>query len=154
MKNRKIFYCLLLIPLFASCVASRNTTPEVDKRIQYASRFMGTPYRGGGTTPKGFDCSGFTQYVFKHFDYKLPRTTTEQARVGKKIKQKKLKPGDLVFFSGRNTKSIGHVGMVVQTNKNKTFRFIHVSTQRGVTESNNTETYWKQRYITARRVSF
>ena len=154
MKKRKILYCLLLIPLLASCVSSKNTTQQVDKRIQYAQRFMGTPYKYAGTSPKGFDCSGYIQYVFKHFDCNLPRTTTEQARVGKKVKQKNLKPGDLVFFGGRNSKSIGHVGMVVQTYKNNRFKFIHAATQRGVTEDYSTTEYWRRRYITARRISF
>lgn len=154
MKTYKLLYLLLLLPLLASCSASRNTTQAVDKRIQYAYRFIGTPYRTGGTTPQGFDCSGFMQYVFRNFDCNLPRSTADQVRVGKEIKRKKLMPGDLVFFAGRSGKSVGHVGMVVQTYPDKTFKFIHVATQRGVTEDYSHAAYWRRRYLIARRVFF
>src|SRR5262245_6289174 len=66
--------------------------------VDTALTFRGTPYRNGGSDPSGFDCSGFTQWVFAQHGFKLPREVEEQVKVGKKIKQDDLQPGDLVFF--------------------------------------------------------
>jgi hypothetical protein len=65
--------------------------------IAYAAKFEGVPYVYGGTTPKGFDCSGYTQYVFGHYGLKLPRTSQEQAKAGIGISASDLSPGDLIF---------------------------------------------------------
>jgi cell wall-associated NlpC family hydrolase len=160
MKLRFIFYVGFFLFIFSSCGTSkyssqRRADKEIGKIIRYAGNFMGTPYRMGGNTPKGFDCSGFTQYVFKEFNYHLPRTTEEQGKMGAKIAKKKdLKPGDLVFFTGNNQRSkrVGHVGIVVDVNGRGNFRFIHASTTRGVMISRDTESYYKSRYLLARRI--
>lgn len=92
---------------------SRGSTPISDNSvIAYASNFLGTPYLWGGTSPAtGFDCSGFTQYVYRHFGVSIDRTTYDQIREGYSVSQDELQPGDLVFF-GRNG-SPSHVGMYV-----------------------------------------
>jgi cell wall-associated NlpC family hydrolase len=151
---------LLTLLLLSSCGASKYNTQtrtgkEINKIIEYAGSFTGVRYKAGGSTPKGFDCSGFTQYVFKEFNYRLPRTTSEQGRVGVKIDKKKdVQPGDLVFFTGKNknSKTVGHVGIVVDANRKGNFLFIHASTSRGITVSSNTESYYKTRYLLARRI--
>jgi cell wall-associated NlpC family hydrolase len=154
-----ILYSVFALLLFSSCGASKYGAPksadrEVRRIIEYAGNFTGVPYKTGGNTPKGFDCSGFTQYVFKEFNYRLPRTTQEQGRIGKTVDKKKLRPGDLVFFTGnnKNSKTAGHVGIVVDANRKGNFLFIHASISRGVTVSSSTESYYKPRYLMARRM--
>lgn len=81
-----------------------------------ASKYVGTPYLWGGTTPSGFDCSGFTQYVYSKIGIELPRTTGQQAKVGTPISSiANAKPGDLLFFVGSDgtVQSPGHVGIYV-----------------------------------------
>ncbi|AGX43948.1 XkdQ/YqbQ family protein [Clostridium saccharobutylicum] len=77
--------------------SSSNSRSDVNAIVEYAKTFIGTPYVWGGTTPDGFDCSGFVQYVFNHFGYNLPRTTYEQIDCGSSVSQDELQPGDLVF---------------------------------------------------------
>ncbi|MBU3160404.1 C40 family peptidase [Clostridium frigoris] len=77
--------------------------------LSYASQFLGIPYVWGGTSPSGFDCSGFTQYVFAHFGVNLPRVSEDQQNVGTKISRGDLQPGDLVFFGS----PAHHVGIYV-----------------------------------------
>jgi cell wall-associated NlpC family hydrolase len=159
-KLRFILYLVLVLFLLSSCGTSKYSTQkhadkEVENMIKYAGSFTGTPYKIAGSTPKGFDCSGFTQYIFKKFNYHLPRATQEQSKVGIKVDKKNaIKPGDLVFFTGKNknSKTIGHVGIVVDANGKGNFLFIHASSSRGVTVSSDTESYYKPRYLLARRI--
>ena len=130
---------------------SRNNI--VDQVIKYAYRFRGTPYRYGASSPRGFDCSGFTSYVFKRFGIELDRSSRGQISDGVRVKQKDLQPGDLVFFQGRSGRGgVGHVGIVTKVNDDNTFHFIHSACSSGVTESKNTESYYSRRYVGACRV--
>lgn len=85
-------------------VATRNYNSSI---IAIATRYLGVPYVWGGDTPKGFDCSGFTQYVFRQLGIYLPRTASEQQRVGISISKSEIRQGDLVFFG----KIAHHVGI-------------------------------------------
>ena len=130
---------------------SRNNI--VDQVINYAYRFRGTPYRYGSSSPKGFDCSGFTSYVFKRFGINLDRSSRGQIFDGVRVKKNDLQPGDLVFFQGRSGRGgVGHVGIVTRVNADNTFHFIHSACSSGVTESKNTEAYYSRRYVGACRV--
>ena len=130
---------------------SRNNI--VDQVINYAYRFRGTPYRYGASSPKGFDCSGFTSYVFKRFGIDLDRSSRGQITDGVRVKKNDLQPGDLVFFQGRSGRGgVGHVGIVTRVNADNTFHFIHSACSSGVTESKNTEDYYSRRYVGACRV--
>ena len=130
---------------------SRNNI--IDQVINYAYRFRGTPYRYGAMSPRGFDCSGFTSYVFKRFGIDLDRSSRGQIFDGVRVKQKDLQPGDLVFFQGRSGRGgVGHVGIVTKVNDDNTFHFIHSACSSGVTESKNTESYYSRRYVGACRV--
>ena len=120
--------------------------------IEYASKHVGRPYRYGSGGPKAFDCSGFTSYVFKNFGVDLTRSSSSQYREGEKISNKDIKPGDLLFFKGRSNKSVGHVGMAVDVDKNGKVKFIHAATSKGVIYSTLDEDYYAKRYIGARRV--
>lgn len=82
---------------------------NINKLLQVAYKQLGTPYVWGGTSPKGFDCSGFLQYVYRHIGISLPRTTKEQQRTGVSISKKHIRPGDLVFLGN----PAYHVGMYV-----------------------------------------
>ncbi|WP_097026731.1 NlpC/P60 family protein [Clostridium peptidivorans] len=75
--------------------------------LAYAQKFLGTPYLWGGTTPSGFDCSGFTQYVFRHFGINLGRTTYDQINDGVPVSREDLQPGDLVFFGNSSPTHVG-----------------------------------------------
>jgi cell wall-associated NlpC family hydrolase len=110
-----------------------------------AKSFIGVPYKFGGTTPRGFDCSGFIQYVFDKRKIALPRSADTQYKVGKSIAQKNLQQGDLVFFSTYE-KGASHCGIYLEQGK-----FIHASSH-GVMISRLDESYWKTRYLGARRV--
>jgi cell wall-associated NlpC family hydrolase len=107
----------------------------------------------GGKRPGGFDCSGFTGYIFSQFGISLHANSGSQYTQGDSVSRDDLRPGDLVFFSGsRHGHRVGHVGIVDKVNADGTFKFIHASTSRGITVSSSTEPYYQRRYIGARRV--
>ena len=133
--------------------AQRKLEKEAKELIEYAGKYINTPYLSGGDTPKGFDCSGFVQFTYKKIGYSLPRTTKEQSKIGSEVVKKELKPGDLVFFKGKNKKSkeIGHVGIVTSPNKKGEFEFIHAASS-GVRLDNSEFLYYKDRYVKACRI--
>lgn len=123
--------------------------------LDYANTFIGTRYRRGGKTTKGFDCSGFTTYIFKEFGYSLGASSRDQYLQGIEIEQKSdILPGDLVFFGGRaGGVRIGHVGIAVDYNpETDEVTFIHSATSGGVRIDTTSAPYYKRRYIGARRV--
>jgi cell wall-associated NlpC family hydrolase len=130
-------------------VASRggNSTPPVDSGlVGYALSLRGIPYKFGGTTPNGFDCSGYTGYVFAKYGIHLPRTSYEQIKVGTEVSKGDLKPGDLVFFS-TYSKGPSHVGIYIGGGQ-----FVHASNSGTRTTSLN-DSYYAGRFVGARRVS-
>lgn len=125
-------------------------TESSQSLISSGKDYLGTPYRMGAVfkngEPVAFDCSSFTQYLFLKHDIKLPRTSSEQAKVGVKVDKANLSQGDLVFFR-TNGKSISHVGIYAGDGK-----MLHASSSKGITITNMHSSYWKKRYVTARRV--
>lgn len=112
--------------------------------IEY-QKWQGTPYQYGGLNKKGVDCSGLVQNIFNHsFNYSLPRTTTDQIKIGSRVYKKSLEPGDLVFF--QMNKKTKHVGIYV-----KEGMFMHASLSKGVMLSSLENEYWKKRYKESRR---
>lgn len=133
-----------------------KNSQQVDNIISYAKKFLGTPYRYSGTTPSGFDCSGFINYIFGNFGFELTRTSYGLAEYGKTVKLADIRPGDLMFFKGSSTKSnrVGHVAMVVEVSP-AGIKFIHSSTSKGVTIDNfNGSKYYVPRYITTKRLDY
>jgi cell wall-associated NlpC family hydrolase len=116
-----------------------------DKIVATAEKYLGVPYVWGGTSAKGFDCSGLVQTVFAENGVQLPRGSGDQFREGRKISRKNLRPGDLVFFH-TYTSGPSHVGIYVGDGK-----FLHAeSSPRGVTITPLSEPYWDERFHGAR----
>ncbi len=115
---------------------------------EQALAYVGRPYVMGGSGRRGFDCSGLVQHVFAAFHIHLPRSSSEQWRVGQKIPRIALEPGDLLFFAtGRSTR-INHVGIYIGRG-----RFVHAaSSSRSVQVASLRESYFQRRLMGARRL--
>jgi lipoprotein Spr len=118
--------------------------------LNVAAESLGSPYRGGGITPAGFDCSGFVTYTLNQFDILLPRTSAEMAKTGKRILKKDAQAGDLIFFK-TNGSYVSHVGIVTE-NKDGVIKFIHSSTSRGVVYSSTSESYYARTFVGVNRI--
>lgn len=114
--------------------------------LRAAYSVIGTPYVFGGTSPYGFDCSGFTQYAFARAGVHLPRVADGQFYYGQQIPMSQLRPGDLIFFTTYEA-GASHVGIYVGNGN-----FIHAGTSTGVTVSSAFTGYWGARYYGACRV--
>jgi probable lipoprotein NlpC len=120
--------------------------------IETARSYTGTPYRWGGTTRVGMDCSGLLCTSFRSINVNLPRTSEEQSRFGKEVRVKDLKEGDLVFFGAtKNSREITHVGMVTEVVNDNEIKFIHASTSLGVIENNLFSEHYQKIFIKAVR---
>ena len=118
--------------------------------LHVAAESLGSPYRGGGTTPAGFDCSGFVTYTMNQFDITLPRSSAEMARSGKRILKKDAKAGDLIFFNTSGG-GVSHVGIVTENNDG-IIKFIHSSTSSGVIYSTTAEGYYSRTFVGVNRI--
>ncbi len=165
--NRKIthFVCYVAVILLAGCgsLQEKDTdifTPKLayEKAIDTFSgnikgrlytqyhKWRGVRYRLGGSSKHGIDCSAFVQVTFKtKLGLNLPRTTSQQSRMGKEIRKSELQAGDLVFF--RTGLTSRHVGIYLEENK-----FLHASQSRGVIISKLDSTYWRAHYWKSIRV--
>lgn len=140
---RRAAILLLGLTLFFGSIGSVLADAPLNETID---DLLGIKYKYGGTTEKGFDCSGFTGYVFKQLGVDLPRTSRGQATVGTKIAKRDLRAGDLVFFN-TNGKSISHLGIYLGNGK-----MAHSSSKYGTTIANFNDKYYVNRYVTARRI--
>ncbi|WP_244554606.1 C40 family peptidase [Pontibacter indicus] len=121
--------------------------------ITYAMSLMGTPYKYGGTTDSGFDCSGFTSHVFQEFGVPISRSSTTQSEDGIAVSRDEAQPGDLVIFTGTNphVREPGHVGIVI-SEPGDTISFVHSSSNGGVKISQVEGTGYDVRFLGVRRV--
>ena len=144
MKVMQHTFLIVAAILFFSCKDAVTTAPvaakisekiiidpvaaERDSVVAFAKKYMGTAYCYASSDPKkGFDCSGFVNFVFNHFDIELPRSSSGFKNLGNALKPEEFRVGDvLVFYGYRDTKSIGHVGIVCEANGMKS-KFIHAS---------------------------
>ena len=112
-----------------------------------ALSLRGSPYREGGTGPAGFDCSGFTQYVFAQYGVQLPREVRDQFRLGQAVAPQQVAPGDLVFFT-TTTPGASHVAIAIGGDE-----FVHAPSSAGVVRVERiTSAYWSERFVGARRL--
>lgn len=152
---KKIYFISFYILFICACSTTQiynqgtHTKPTNNmhaKLLYIAKEWRKTPYVLGGTTKAGADCSAFTQDALKELGISIPRTTTNQLFSGQKISKNALKTGDLVFFkTGRGPNGM-HVGIYTSNDS-----FIHLSSKGGVKEASLNNSYWKARYIGARR---
>ena len=130
-----------------------ETERMLDDLLAEAHSHLGKRYSRGSKGPKAFDCSGFSSYVYRQFGYNLSPSSSAQFTQGEKVERSDLRKGDLVFFTGRNSRGgVGHVGIVVDADENGHFRFIHAATSRGIIVSDCNEPYYAKRYIGSKRV--
>ncbi|MEK4027749.1 C40 family peptidase [Pseudobacillus sp. FSL P4-0506] len=116
--------------------------------VEYGKKFMGVPYVFGGTTPRGFDCSGFTQYVYKHSaGISIPRTTDQQYKIGTAVSKSELVPGDLVFFKNTYRAGISHVGIYAGNNM-----VLNATSSKGIALVSLNDNYWGPKYAGSKRV--
>lgn len=134
----------------------RKNSKEVDEIISFAKTFLGTPYRYAGVSPAGFDCSGFIYYVMGNFGLTLTHSSYGMAEFGETVLLSDLRPGDLMFFKGRNPNStqVGHVALVVEVTP-EAIMFIHSSTSQGVIIENFKQSrYFIPRFLKAKRLDY
>ena len=123
-----------------------NSPDEVQLFVKVATGFLGAPYRFGGSSLKGIDCSSFVQKIYRIFDITLPRNAREQSKVGVSIAREQLTEGDLVFFHTK--RSLGHVGIYIGNNE-----FVHASSKKKVVRIDSLDTpYYQKRFQRAVRV--
>lgn len=125
-----------------------------DDLVDFAFTFTGTRYRRGGKTPAGFDCSGFTGYIFSQFGYNLNADSRSQFLQGEAVDSDAIEPGDLLFFSGRAAgKIIGHVAIATDIDPaTGVVTFIHSATGGGIRTDNTADPYYRRRFVGARRI--
>jgi peptidoglycan DL-endopeptidase CwlO len=122
--------------------AQQAVEQEQQSIVRYAQRFVGVRYAYGGESPSGFDCSGFTRFVYAHFGIDLPHYSGGQFELGHAVSRGALEPGDLVFFDG-----LGHVGIYVGGG-----RFIHAPHTGTNVSIDSLSGWYGSRYVGARRL--
>lgn len=129
-----------------SAQTTQGLAAERRKVLMAAERWLGSPYRYGGSSKSGTDCSGFVRSVFQEAGVLLPRTSREQANTGSAVATNLVQPGDLLFFNTTGG-GVSHVGISLGEEE-----FVHASTSHGVIVSSLQESYYKNRFLFARRV--
>lgn len=128
-----------------------KSAPQAIELISLARTYTGVPYKSGGTTEAGMDCSGLLYKVCQTAGLSIPRISYQQAEIGEEIDLDDVQKGDFVFFStAKSSNRISHVGMITEVNP-QSIIFIHSSTSKGVREDNLFSDYWKKAFAKATR---
>ena len=152
MNKRLLFFLLLGLFVLYKCFNGNDDREAIiESVLQNAESFIGTPYKAGGTSSDGMDCSGLVNRCFEEVDISLPRSSYGLSLKGKQILLNDVQKGDLLFFNIKRLKgSINHIGIVSQASDD--IQFIHSTTSRGVLTSSMSEDYWKKHFVLAKRV--
>ncbi|GAB2582058.1 hypothetical protein GCM10027190_34310 [Spirosoma areae] len=128
--------------------------PLVKEVISFAKEHLSIRYRSGGTTKRGFDCSGFTRFCFNKFGISLPHSSAAQGSVGEAIEKEAAQPGDLILFKGHSAggQRIGHVGLITEVIGDRV-KFIHSAWNGGVRYDYLHASYYQRRFMGVRRVA-
>ena len=147
--------------LFISCKSTSSAVTKTESKrenkyivtnlIETATDNIGVRYKAGGTTRNGFDCSGLVFTTFESQNIKLPRSSYDQAKIGKIIKFDDAKKGDLIFFKTNKSNQINHVGLITEANSSE-IKFVHSSTSKGVIISSTKEAYYKNSFVQVNRI--
>ncbi len=148
-RSRLLTLICLIFPAWQVQAYDESTLASIEKVVQSAESYLGTPHRMGGTSRAGIDCSGLVYVSFLAVNQTLPRVSREQARVGNPVGRQDLRRGDLVFFAQNGR--VFHVGLVLESAAGDVL-FIHSSSSRGVIQSRLSEAYWQRHYTGARRL--
>lgn len=152
--NLYLFFISIAL-IVSSCGVSKRARKEkkqIETLVSTARSYSGTPYKYGGMSKSGIDCSGLVCQAYKSINIILPRTSEEQSKTGKKVKLGKLKEGDLLFFAmGKSKRKITHVGIVSDVS-GKNVMFIHASSSQGVVEKDLMIEYYLKRLRVSRRI--
>lgn len=134
-------------------VSFYDQIPLVKNVITYAKEHLSIRYRSGGTTTRGFDCSGFTRFCFNKFGISLPHSSAAQGNVGAAIDKEAAQPGDLILFKGHSSggNRIGHVGLITEVIGDR-IKFIHSAWNGGVRYDYLSASYYQHRFMGVRRV--
>lgn len=128
-------------------------TKRIDEILTEAETYLGTPYRFGGMTRKGIDCSAFVLSVFgAAAGMSLPRVAAAQSQEGEKVEKSDLQKGDLIFFAHKGGNRISHVAIVESVNEEGEVKFIHAATSKGVMISSLNDSYWGPKFRFAKRI--
>jgi len=156
MKNLTLLRILPMVFMMlwlSGCGGHLSRAKKVEMVVQTARSYTGTPYKYGGTTRVGIDCSALLYHSYQSIKITLPRVSIDQSKKGRRVNMKDLQVGDMVFFAtGKKKRQINHAGIVTAVRGRNDVRFIHASTSLGVTESNLYSNYYKERFRRARRV--
>lgn len=159
---RRVAHAALPAVLALAVLASCSSAPRYQTRpgeagppapnrqeiVRFAKTFVGTPYRAGGASRKGVDCSGLVIAVYSEFDIRLPRTSAGQSRIGGLVDGSRLEPADLLFFKTSRRDLVSHVGIYIGGGK-----FVHASTsERRVRIDALSDDYYRRRFTVARRI--
>ena len=144
-----------LVQISCGSVRVTGKTDQVKDVITEARSYLGVPYKWGGLTRQGLDCSGLVYRSFEKVGVVVPRTTEGLAEAGKRIKLKKVQPGDLLFFAlSEKPGKISHVGIVTEKKNGRMPVFIHASTSKGVIETTLELTYYRKALKGVKRLVF
>ncbi len=135
--------------LYRKLVDTLSSVPtSYERLLMTVINYLGTPYKFGGNSRKGIDCSAFTRTIFMEtFNIDLPRSTLGQIKIGIPVQRNEMKFGDLVFFNTRRRQNPGHVGIYLWDDY-----FVHASTKYGVIVSSMSNGYYDKRFVGARRI--
>jgi len=168
---KKILFCLtcfmMMTLMLSSCRSSRTGagSGSISKQgksarehkaaiiLQTAGSYTGTPWKLGGESKSGIDCSGLVLLSFGKAGIQMPRRSVEQSRIGKEVSERELLPGDLLFFAFNKSgnREINHVGIVTRKDGENTY-FIHTSRSKGVMESCLCEKYFREGFVKAKNI--